>query len=79
MTTITDPVIDRWYRDVEKDIIFKVVAIDEDTVDIQYGNGDINEFDIESWYDSTFDFIEAPDDWTAPYGGIESDDLGYSE
>ncbi|MBT4145854.1 MAG: hypothetical protein HOE45_03075, partial [Gammaproteobacteria bacterium] len=60
MTTITDPVIDQWYKDVENKLLFKVVAIEEsdDTIDVQYNNGDIGEFDKESWYNSTFDFIE---------------------
>ncbi len=81
MTTITDPVIARWYKDVENDLTFKVVAIDEndDTIDVQYINGDIGEYDKESWYSSTFDFIEAPEDWSAPFDEIETDDLGYSD
>lgn len=80
MTTITDPVIDNWYKDVENNLMFKVVAIDEkdDTIDIQYFNGDIDEFDQDSWYNSTFDYIEAPEDWSAPYE-LETDDLGYSD
>lgn len=80
MTTITDPVIDQWYKDVENDLLFKVVAIEEsdETIEVQYHNGDIGEYDNDSWYNSTFDFIEAPEDWNAPFGSLESDDLGYS-
>ncbi len=81
MATITDPVIGNWYKDVENNLTFKVIAIDEksDTIDVQYQNGDIGDYDNESWYESTFDFIEAPEDWSAPYGAIELDDLGYSD
>jgi len=80
MTTVTDPVIDQWYKDVENNITFKVVAIEEsdDTIDVQYNNGDIGEYDTDSWYNSTFDFIEDPEDWSAPFDDLESDDLGYS-
>ena len=80
MTTITDPVIDQWYKDVENNLLFKVVAIEEsdETIEVQYHNGDIGEYDNDSWYNSTFDFIEAPEDWNAPFGGLEPDDLGYS-
>jgi hypothetical protein len=80
MTTITDPVIDQWYKDVENKLLFKVVAIEEsdDTIEVQYNNGDIGEFDKESWYNSTFDFIEDPEDWSAPFDDLEPDDLGYS-
>lgn len=81
MTTLTDPVISQWYKDVENDLLFKIVAIEEsdDTIEVQYHNGDIGEYDSDSWYNSTFDFVEAPEDWSAPYGNIEADDLGYSD
>lgn len=81
MTTIADPVIESWYKDVENNLVFKVVAIDEtdDTVEVQYLDGDIGEYDKESWYNSTFDYIEAPEDWSAPYDDMEIDDLGYSD
>ncbi|MEO1899299.1 MAG: DUF6763 family protein, partial [Methylococcales bacterium] len=75
MTTITDPVIDSWYKDVENDLSFKVVAFDEgeDSIEVQYLNGDIGDYDIDTWYNSTFDFIEAPEDWSAPFGVVEAD------
>lgn len=81
MTTITDPVIDSWYKDVENNLTFKVIAIEEsdDSIEVQYVNGDIGEYDTDSWYNSTFDYIEEPEDWSAPFGGIETDDLGYSD
>ena len=80
MTTITDPVIEQWYKDVENNLTFKVVAIEEsdDTIEVQYSNGDIGEYDTDSWYNSTFDFIQDPEDWSAPFDDLESDDLGYS-
>ncbi|WP_262965351.1 DUF6763 family protein [Methylobacter psychrophilus] len=81
MTTVTDPIIDSWYKDVENKLKFKVVAIDEndDSIEVQYLNGDIGEYDNDSWYNSTFDYIEAPEDWSAPFDDIETDDLGYSD
>jgi len=80
MTTVTDPVIDQWYKDVENNLTFKVVAIEEsdDTIEVQYNNGDIGQYDNDSWYNSTFDFIEDPEDWSAPFDDLESDDLGFS-
>ncbi len=81
MTTITDPVIGHWYKDVENDLTFQVVAIDEndDAIEVQYLNGDIGEYDNESWYNSTFDYVEDPEDWSAPYDDLETDDLGYTD
>ena len=81
MTTITDPVIDRWYKDVENNLTFTVVAIEEDNelIEVQYLNGDIGEYDKDTWYNSTFDYIETPEDWSAPYDELETDDLGYTD
>ena len=81
MTTITDPKIGNWYKDVENNLTFKVVALEEidDAIEVQYINGDIGEYDTDTWYNSTFDFIEEPEDWSAPFGNIETDDLGYSD
>jgi hypothetical protein len=81
MATITDPVLGRWYKDVENNLTFKVVAIDEsdESIEVQYLDGDIGEYDNDTWYNSTFDYIEAPEDWSAPFGEVEIDDLGYSD
>jgi hypothetical protein len=81
MTTVADPIIGSWYKDVENNLLFKVVAIDEknDAIEVQYYDGDIGEYDRESWYASTFDNIEDPEDWSAPFDDVENDDLGYSD
>jgi hypothetical protein len=81
MTTVADPIIGSWYKDVENNLLFKVVAIDDanDAIEVQYYDGDIGEYDRESWYASTFDFIEEPEDWSAPFDDVEGDDLGYSD
>ncbi|MEI8208854.1 MAG: hypothetical protein D0528_10765 [Methylococcales bacterium] len=81
MTTVAEPIIGSWYKDFENNLKFKVVAIDEkdDSIDVQYLNGDIGEYDSESWFSSTFDYIEAPEDWSTGYDEIETDDLGYTD
>ncbi|OTE97900.1 hypothetical protein BCS42_11750 [Crenothrix sp. D3] len=79
MTTVADPIIGSWYKDVENSLKFKIVAIDDDSIEVQYLNGDIGEYDYDTWYASTFDTIEAPEDWSAPFGEMEVDDLGYSD
>lgn len=81
MATITDPILSNWYIDVENDTRFKVIAIEDggDSIAVQYLGGNIGEYDRDSWYNSTIDFIEAPEDWSAPYGELEADDLGYSD
>ncbi|MFA5984624.1 MAG: DUF6763 family protein [Methylococcaceae bacterium] len=81
MATITDPIISNWYKDVENNLTFQVIAVDDndDSIEVQYFNGDLGQYDHESWYNSTFDYIEDPEDWTAPFDDIEVDDLGYTD
>jgi hypothetical protein len=81
MATITDPIIDSWYKDVENNLTFKVIAIEDngDVIEVQYLDGDLGSYDRDSWYNSTFDYVEAPEDWSAPYDDMEDDDLGYTD
>ena len=81
MSTTAPPRLREWFNDLETRQLFRVVAIDEasNTIEVQYFAGEIAEFDMESWYSSPFEPIEAPEDWSAPYGDIDQDDLGYSD
>lgn len=81
MTTVADPIVGSWYKDLENSFKFKVINVDDknDSIEVQYLNGDIGEYDQESWYSSTFDYIEDPEDWSAPFDDLEDDDLGYSD
>jgi TATA-binding protein-associated factor Taf7 len=76
-----DPIIGNWYRNQETGNDFEVVAIDEDaqTIEIQYFDGELEELDLDAWYDLVIESIEAPEDWSGPYDEMESDDLGYEE
>lgn len=85
------PDIGGWYCDMANDAIFEVVALDETagTLEIQYDNGDIDEFDLELWNAVLFVPIEQPevstilydyaDDWGddsfEPWQTLDSSDL----
>lgn len=44
-----NPEIGLWYRDIENRL-FEVVALEsEDAIEVQYYDGDITEYDRESW------------------------------
>lgn len=77
MTSEADPIIEAWYHHPEKAQKFKVTALDDHTgtVEIQYFDGSIGEFELETWYDLDIERIEAPEDWTGPIDNIEKDDL----
>lgn len=81
MPFIHKPIIDQWYRHLDKGESFRVVAIDDDarTVEIQDFGGDVEEIDLEDWHVMAIEPIEPPEDWTAPMDDIERDDLGYTD
>lgn len=70
------PEIGRWYQDAERDLLFEVVAVDEHagTIEIQYEDGELDEFDEESWQQLILLPAEPPEDWRIPY---ELDDDQY--
>lgn len=48
-TALSEPEIGSWYRDIQNRL-FEVVAIEgEDSIEVQYYDGDVSEYDRESW------------------------------
>lgn len=80
MSTEVDPVVDSWYLRSDTQQRFEVVDIDEEShlIAIQYFDGDVDEVDLDEWYDWEIEPIEPPEDWTAT-ADMERDDLGYTE
>ncbi|ROS00306.1 hypothetical protein EDC56_2952 [Sinobacterium caligoides] len=70
--------IGQWYK-AEEGAIFEVVALDDisSSIEIQYIDGEIGEYDIDSWLQDNLQQIAAPEDWTAPYE-VEKEQ-GYAE
>ena len=77
MSKSTDPIIAQWYHYPQKSEKFQITAIDEHsgTVEVQYFDGNIDEFDLNLWYSMEAEPIETPEDWTGPMDNIEKDDL----
>ncbi len=63
------PVIGEWYQDAAEDVLFEVVAVDEDagTIEVQYEAGEVGEFDFDNWMQLVVLPAEAPEDWRVPY------------
>lgn len=74
-----DPILNNWYQDAETNRNFRIVALEGDSIEVQYANGDLGEYDTASWYESAVFPIEPEEDWSAPYGDLEVDDLGYTD
>lgn len=72
------PKVGKWYHDEEQDINFKVVAIDHSYIEVQHEDGDIEEYDPESWRELYLSRVEAPEDWRnslgLSYEDMHSDD-----
>jgi hypothetical protein len=76
-----EPLPNRWYQDLDSHDQFQVIAVDESerVVEIQHLDGDLEEIDMDEWFERKLELIEPPEDWTASMDHIERDDLGYSE
>jgi hypothetical protein len=72
------PRVDDWYKDAEDGRSFRIVAVDEDggTVEVQYFDGDIEEFDTDTWYQMDLTRVAEPEDWSGPFDDLEEDDKG---
>lgn len=72
------PEIGMWFKNLEYPSTFEVVATDESEgyVEIQHFSGEIEEIDMETWFELDLDPVPAPDDWTGPYE-LSKEDYGY--
>lgn len=77
MATDADPIVGAWYANTtEKGQRFEVVSVDEDAgvVEVQHFDGDVEEWDIDDWYQMDLEAIEPPENWTGPMDDAASDD-----
>jgi hypothetical protein len=76
MATEYEPRIGDWYRTTGGDN-FEIVALDPDdeTLEIQYFDGTIEELELDTWYELNIEAIEPPEDWSGSMD-IERDDYG---
>ena len=81
MPTESEPIIGNWYEHTDKGQKFEVVTLDEDNglIGIQYFDGDLDEIDLDAWYEMDIATSAAPEDWTGPVDEVPKDDLGNSE
>jgi len=77
MSTHPLPVVNKWYRDNDDGQLFEVVAMDEDdqTIEIQYFDGAVEELDFDTWAEMELTTAAPPEDWSGPFDDLEADDL----
>jgi len=78
MPTKENPITGTWYSHLDKGQRFFVVAVDEEarTVEVQHFDGDLEEFDLSTWYQLDIEACEAPANWSGSFDIGNVDDLG---
>lgn len=63
------PRVGHWYQDNVNQQVFEVVATDreEGTVQVQYLDGAITDYDLEAWGDADLSRAAEPEDWRAAF------------
>lgn len=69
--------IGQWYEERETRDQFKVIALDEGAVEVQYLDGDVGGFDEDEWKELELMRVAAPEDWSGALEPIEDGDAGY--
>ncbi len=68
------PDIGHWYQDGLRTAMFEVVAVDKDGgVEVQHFDGEIEELDLDSWYELELTEIPPPEDWSGPFEIVKED------
>jgi len=73
--TISYPSLDQWFRRPDGTLL-RIVAVDQDdnTVEIQYFDGTIDEIELDSWAEQFLIEVAAPEDWS---GSVDMDPDDY--
>ena len=70
------PVAGAWYKDVQTHAVFEVIDWDPATLTIetQYLDGEVSEYDLDAWREMLLTEVEAPEDWRNAFE-LDDDDL----
>ena len=67
-----EPTIGQWYRDID-DRIFEVVALDDDSIEIQFYDGDVEELEKEIWDELEVTAIAEPNGGSGPFDELDEE------
>jgi len=81
MSNEVDPVAGSWYEHIERGQKFEVVDVDDErgVIEVQYANGEIDEMDIDEWYDLEIEPIEIPEERIGQSIVPSGQDPGYED
>lgn len=71
------PSVGAWFRDFQQNICFEIVAVDYETqtIEVQLLEGEISEFEFETWDQLQLIPIEEPEDWRNGFELASEDSL----
>ncbi len=71
----TEPVVGNWYKALDSDRQFEVIAVDEyeGTVAIQYAEGELRQLTLDGWYEMEVEPGDADERWAATVHDVEED------
>jgi hypothetical protein len=63
------PVVGAWYKDLQTQELFEVIDWDPGsfTIETQYLDGEVSEYDLDAWREMRLVEVEAPEDWRAAF------------
>jgi len=72
-----NPEVGAWYKDVQTSSLFEIVAWDPAalTIETQYLDGEVSEYDLDAWREMLLVRVEAPEDWRTPFELDDEDGL----
>ena len=73
-----EPTIGQWYQDAQHRY-FEVVASDEESIEIQFYDGNIEEIDMDSWTLLSVKSAAEPNDGLSPFEELDFNQSGISE
>jgi hypothetical protein len=71
------PQVGNWYKDIQQNNMFEVVAYDHraKTIEVQLIDGEIYEYDLDMWREMLLERIQEPEDWSAGYALSAEDSI----
>lgn len=73
-----EPAIGQWYQDAQHRY-FEVVASDEESIEIQFYDGNVEELDMDTWALLSVRSAAEPNDGLSPFEELDFNDGGFSE
>jgi len=63
------PSVGKWYKELQQGTIFEVVSVDESeqTIETQLIDGEVSDYDFDSWNQLLFEEVEEPENWSNAY------------